>query len=112
MLTESGATIGTIAYMSPEQLLRGEPADARSDLFSLGLVFYEMVTGRSPFTGTTTAAIGGAILHEEPLPPQQLRAEVPDALNQAVLKALEKSHDAAASECRRSARGSPTPETF
>ncbi len=89
MLTEAGVTIGTIAYMSPEQL-RGEAADARSDLFSLGLVFYEMATGRSAFTGTTTAAIGGAILHEEPLPPRTLRDDLPDALNQTVLKALAK----------------------
>jgi eukaryotic-like serine/threonine-protein kinase len=92
MLTESGTTVGTIAYMSPEQL-RGEPADARSDLFSLGLVLYEMATGRSPFAGTTSAAIGGAILHEAPLPPRKLRADVPEALDQLVLKALEKDPD-------------------
>ncbi|MEO7133973.1 MAG: serine/threonine-protein kinase, partial [Vicinamibacterales bacterium] len=92
MLTEAGATIGTIAYMSPEQL-RGEAADGRSDLFSLGLVFYEMATGRSPFNGTTTAAIGGAILHEEPRPPRTLREDLPDALNETVLKALAKDPD-------------------
>ncbi len=92
MLTESGRTVGTIAYMSPEQL-RGEAADARSDLFSLGMVLYEMATGRSPFTGATSAAIGGAILHEEPRPPRSLRADLPDALDQLVLKALEKDRD-------------------
>jgi len=91
MLTESGRTVGTIAYMSPEQL-RGEDADARSDLFSLGMVLYEMATGRSPFAGTR-AAIGGAILHEEPRSPRSLRADLPDALDQLVLKALEKDRD-------------------
>ena len=68
-------------------------ADARSDLFSLGMVLYEMATGRSPFAGATSAAIGGAILHEEPLPPRSLRADVPDALDQLLLKALEKDRD-------------------
>ena len=92
MLTESGRTVGTIAYMSPEQL-RGEDADARSDLFSLGMVLYEMATGRSPFAGATSAAIGGAILHEEPRRPRSLRADLPDALDQLVLKALEKDRD-------------------
>ena len=89
MLTQSGTTVGTIAYMSPEQL-RGEAADARSDLFSLGLVLYEMAAGRSPFTGTTSAAIGGAILHEQPLPLRTLRPDMPDALDETLLKALEK----------------------
>ena len=88
-LTEAGAAIGTIAYMSPEQL-RGEAVDARSDLFSFGVVLYEMATGRSPFPGTTSAAIGGAILHEEPRSLRTLRADLPDALEHVVLKALEK----------------------
>jgi eukaryotic-like serine/threonine-protein kinase len=92
MLTESGRTVGTIAYMSPEQL-RGEAADARSDLFSLGMVLYEMATGRSPFAGATSAAIGGAILHEKPLPPRGLRGNVPGALDDILLKALEKDRE-------------------
>jgi hypothetical protein len=92
MLTESGTTVGTVAYMSPEQL-RGEPLDARSDLFALGAVLYEMATGRSPFGGTTSAAIGGAILHETALPPRRAGADLPDAVEQIVLKALEKDRD-------------------
>ena len=92
MLTESGRTVGTIAYMSPEQL-RGEAADARSDLFSLGMVLYEMATGHSPFAGATSAAIGGAILHEEPRQPRSLRPDVPEALDQILLKTLEKDRD-------------------
>jgi eukaryotic-like serine/threonine-protein kinase len=92
MLTESGRTVGTIAYMSPEQL-RGETVDARSDVFSLGMVLYEMATGRSPFAGATSAAIGGAILHEQPRPPRSLHADVPDALEQILLKALEKDRE-------------------
>ena len=71
-----------------------------SDLFSLGMVLYEMATGRSPFAGTTNAAIGGAILHEEPRSPRSLRADLPDALDQLVLKALEKDRRSPLSECR------------
>jgi serine/threonine protein kinase/Tol biopolymer transport system component len=90
--TKAGSTVGTIAYMSPEQL-RGEPLDARSDLFSLGLVLYEMATGRPAFTGTTSAVISAAILHKEPVAPRQLRAEVPARLEEVILKALEKDRD-------------------
>jgi tRNA A-37 threonylcarbamoyl transferase component Bud32/tetratricopeptide (TPR) repeat protein/TolB-like protein len=92
LLTEAGAAVGTIAYMSPEQL-RGEPVDARSDLFSLGVVLYEMATGRRPFEGSTSAAIGGAILHQDPVPPRSLRADLPGALDQLLLRALEKDRD-------------------
>jgi tetratricopeptide (TPR) repeat protein len=88
-LTEPGETLGTVAYMSPEQL-RGEPIDARSDLFSLGLVLYEMATGRPAFTGTTTAVIAAAILHAVPAPPRAIRPELPEALESLIVKAIDK----------------------
>jgi len=91
-LTDPGRTVGTVAYMSPEQL-RGEHLDVRTDLFSLGLVLYEMATGRPAFSGTTSAVIAAAILHEEPVPPRQLRADLPARLEDVVLKALEKDRE-------------------
>ena len=88
-LTDCGVTIGTVAYMSPEQL-RGEPLDARTDLFSLGLVLYEMATGRRTFAGATSAVISAAILHDAPIPPRQIRGELPAPIEDVILKALEK----------------------
>ena len=77
-LTEAGTTVGTVAYMSPEQL-RGEELDGRSDLFSLGLVLYEMITGRPAFSGATPAVVSAAILNDAPPPPRTFRPELPDA---------------------------------
>jgi len=88
-LTEHGRTVGTVAYMSPEQL-RGEDVDVRTDLFSLGLVLYEMATGQPAFGGATTAVISGAILHEQPSRPRQIRPALSVRLEEIILKALEK----------------------
>jgi hypothetical protein len=91
-LTGPGTTLGTVAYMSPEQL-RGEPLDARTDLFSLGLVLYEMATGRRPFVGKTSAEISAAILHAAPPPARGVRPELPEKLGEILLKLLEKDRE-------------------
>ena len=92
LLTEAGVAVGTVAYMSPEQL-RGKEVDARTDMFSFGLVLYEMATGRSAFSGATSAAIGGAILYEQPIPPIDIVRTIPSRLNDIVLKAIEKDRE-------------------
>ena len=91
-LTTAGSTVGTIAYMSPEQA-RGQEIDARSDLFSAGIVLYEMATRRLPFPGATPATIFEGILTKSPVAPSQIDAAVPVSFDQVTARALEKDRD-------------------
>src|SRR5687767_1530766 len=91
-LSTAGSTMGTVAYMSPEQA-RGEVTDARTDIFSIGTVLYEMATGAMPFQGETSAVVFDAILNRQPVPLSQANPSLPTDLGRIIEQALEKDRD-------------------
>src|SRR5919197_310439 len=91
-MTEAGSIVGTAQYLSPEQA-RGAPVDPRSDLYSLGIVLYEMLTGKVPFAGDTPVEIAMKHLSQVPEPPSELKPEIPHDLDAVVMRALAKDPD-------------------
>jgi serine/threonine protein kinase len=92
-ITAEGGIIGTPEYMSPEQV-EGKPADPRADIYSLGIILYEMVTGRAPFEGDTPFSVAYKHRHEAPEEPRKFNPQLPDALNRLILRCMEKNREA------------------
>jgi serine/threonine-protein kinase len=117
-LTQAGVRVGTPAYTAPE-VLQGGTADARADVFALGVVAYRVLTGERPFKGAVPEAVGIDILQREPAPPAAVRAEIPAEISAAVMRALAKSPDARTpsardflGELRAAARDSVAPPSM
>jgi serine/threonine protein kinase/tetratricopeptide (TPR) repeat protein len=115
-ITDKGVMIGTPEYMSPEQV-EGKEVDPRSDIYSLGIILYEMLTGQVPFEGDTPFTIGVKHKSEPPRPPKELNEQIPDELNRVILKCLEKdkadryqSAEEVRSELEHIEKGIPTTE--
>src|SRR5262249_38222814 len=89
-MSDADAIVGTIPYMAPEQI-RGEAVDARSDLFALGIILYELATGKRPFTGDTPSDVSASILRDTPASLGDLRPDLPDALEGVVASCREKA---------------------
>jgi serine/threonine-protein kinase len=90
-LTKSGTILGSPLYMAPEQMVRTKGVDVRCDVWAMGVVLYELLTGKTPFAGETVTEVVARVLQEEPLPPSRLRAEVPLDLDRVVRRCLQKS---------------------
>jgi TolB-like protein/tRNA A-37 threonylcarbamoyl transferase component Bud32 len=110
MKTREGAVMGTVPYMSPEQI-QGQAVDHRTDIFSLGVILYELVTGQRPFQGRSSAALASAILRDTPRPMGELRAGMPDELIRVIERCLQKNaadRFQSAREVREALRGATT----
>src|SRR5262249_17676765 len=92
-LTTTGASLGTPLYMAPEQLRSARDVDRRADVWALGVILYETLTGRPPFTGTSVTDLAIAIATELPATPRSLRPELPEALEAIILRCLEKRRE-------------------
>jgi hypothetical protein len=113
-LTQTAAVLGTASYLSPEQA-QGESVDARSDIYSLGCVMYEMLTGRAPFTGDSPVAIAYKHVRDDPVPPSRVNPDIPADVEAIVLKAMAKnpanryqSAEEMRQDLQRAAQGLPT----